>query len=157
MRPGRRLAGFRAFACFLVLAGALAGVHVAEVQAMWQRMSDAELLASSALVVDGEWVGQGRVTVAGQTLDLGSVKVVEVLRGSLEGTVAFIAVPAADRPISSSDLRFRRGDRGLWFFKRSPKGDASSPLIVDHPQRFLADLPENAAAIDGWRQRLKRP
>lgn len=136
-----------------VLAALLAATGLCH--AMWARMTDAELQQHSALVVEGEWLGQGAWPGRADGRQLGAIAVSAALAGKAEpGSLVFVARPPAGRPIADTDLSFRRGDRGLWFLKRAPGGDEA--YLVDHPQRFLRDSPENAAAIRAWRERLKR-
>ena len=141
---------------FFLLACAIA--WAGQVQAMWARMSDAELIQKSQWIVVGEWVGQAplRLGQGGAASDLGVIALTEVLRGPQGPTLAFVAVPGAAQPISSSDLRYRRGDHGVWFLRLRQPGDVSGPYLADHPQRFLRDTPENASVIRTLRDQLKR-
>jgi len=127
-----------------------------QVHAMWARMTDAELIRQSQWIVIGEWIGEAPLkTPEGAVTELGVIAVREVLKGLRGPTVAFVALPPSGQPVSSTDLRFRRGDRGVWFLRSKVSGgEGGSPYLVDHPQRFLRDAPENAAAIGALRQQL---
>ena len=140
--------------CLLALLVLLSG----QVQAMWARMSDAELIEKSQLIVVGEWIGQSplRLGQEGAAMELAVIAVSEVLRGPQSSSVAFVAVPGSEQPVSSSDLRFKRGDSGVWFLRLRRSGEPNGPYVVDHPQRFLPSLPENAQAINALRGQLRR-
>lgn len=127
-------------------------------QAMWAQMTDAELIQSSQWIVVGEWVGQAplRITADGAAGEVAAISVLEVLRGPAAATVAFVAVPGPSQPVSSTDLRFKRGDRGVWFLRSRSPGAEGMPFVVDHPQRFVRDTPANAATIAALRRQLQR-
>lgn len=145
---------FLKWGCVLAFAASLAG----QGHAMWARMSEAELIQKSQWIVVGEWMGQAplRSGQGAATSELGVIVVAEVLRGPQGGLVAFVALPDSGKPVSSSDLRYQRGDRGVWFLRQQQPGDAAGPYLVDHPQRFLRDSADNAAAIAALRQQLLR-
>jgi len=103
---------------------------------MWARMSDAELLERSAIVVQGSLIGQSPIrTTSGEDLLLGVIKVDAVLKGPGTLTVVFLVLPAPGRPISSSDLVYRVGQSGLWFLRQRSE-DETGIYLADHPQRF---------------------
>ncbi len=147
IRPAGRAAGALA-ACLMC---------VVQVQAMWVRMSDADLIRSSQLIVVGEWIGQAPLHAAPDraTALVAVIAVHQVLKGPPATAVAFVTAGSAGRPVSGSDLRFERGDRGIWFLRALDPGDAEGLFAVDHPQRFLRDAPENAEAIAAIRRQLK--
>ena len=125
---------------------------------MWARMSDAELLQKSHWVVVGEWVGQTALRPpASEPLELGVIAVSEVLRGPRDSSVALVALRVPAQPVASDELRFKRGDRGLWFLRLQSPAETGGPYVLDHPQRFVRDTPENAAAIAAWRRQLRGP
>lgn len=136
---------------------ALAAVLPRESLAMWAQMSDAELVQHSDLVVIGEWVGQSSVTLPGEAgpLELGGIAVAEVLKGPAGQTLALVVTTRADTPRSSTDLIYRRGDRGLWLLRRQPGGRAGL-YLADHPQRFVSAA-GGAARIEALRRLLPRP
>jgi len=106
--------------------------------AMWEAWTDAELLRRSDLVVIGEWQGVAALNLPAPTgaLALGAISVAEVLKGARGQTVVLVVQPGAGSLRSSSDLVYRRGDRGLWLLRARPGGDGL--YLVDHPQRFVA-------------------
>jgi hypothetical protein len=103
---------------------------------MWERMSDAQLIERSDLVVTGTLIGHSAVRTSAEDLLLGVVQIDKVYKGAAE-TVALIVLPRPDRPISSSDVRFQIGQSGLWFL-RLRKADERGIYLADHPQRFTA-------------------
>lgn len=115
---------------------------------MWMKMSDAELLLRSDLVVIGTWLGPVSAP------NVGTVAVSEVLKGPAATTQALVMVPAADQPRSSSDLRYREGDMGLWLLRKRP-GREAGLYLADHPQRFVPAATE-AARIETLRELLRR-
>ena len=139
-------------ACVLALS-----VVAGQAYAMWARMTEAELLQKSEWVVVGAWVGQAPAPSSERAAgEIGVIAVSEVLKGRRDASVAFVKLVGSKQPISSSDLRFQRGDRGVWFLRLSAGNEPLGPYVVDHPQRFLRDAPENEAAISALRQQLQR-
>lgn len=125
--------------------------------AMWVGLSDAELRQQSVLIVEGEWLGVAPWPGRPAGAQLGRIAVAKVWQGTpAPGAEVRVLQPPAAAPVSSSDLRFRPGDRGLWFLKAAPEPEAAGIYAVDHPQRFLRDSPGNAAALKAWRERLAR-
>ena len=117
--------------------------------AMWASMSDDELVASSELIVIGEWLGQTAVTLPGATgaQTFGVIAVAEVLKGQRETGFVLVQRPAASALRSSSDLNFERGQKGLWLLRAVP--GAKGLYAFDHPQRFVsaATDPARIAAL----------
>ncbi len=105
---------------------------------MWAQMTDDDLIRSSDLIVVGEWMGQTSASHRGQPAgsDIGALAVTEVLKGKAGTTLALLAVAGAAAPRSSSDITFRRGDRGLWLLRRHSDGPIDL-YAADHPQRFV--------------------
>lgn len=123
---------------------------------MWAQMSDAELLASSDVIVLGEWLGQAEVTLdagAGpQTL--GVIAISEALKGGAAAGFVLVQRPAPGALRSSSDLSFERGQKGLWLLRAKP-GGARAIYLVDHPQRFVSAA-SDAARIAALRASIGR-
>ncbi|HMV21233.1 MAG TPA: hypothetical protein PKL28_14095 [Rhodocyclaceae bacterium] len=114
---------------------------------MFVQMSDDELIRQSELIVVGEWLGQSPLTVDGHRVDLGVVRVSEVLKGPSGTTVVLIPAASVDAPRSSSDLRYKRGDSGIWFLRPHPR--IAGTFSAEHPQRFVSGPP---ARIDALRR-----
>lgn len=124
--------------------------------AMWARMTDSELIQRSDLIVVGEWIGEAQIAIPAQQLklDVGVVAVKEVLKGDKRQTVALVAVPGRERLVSSSDIVYRQGQRGMWFLRLRSAGEAGI-YLADDPQRFLPD-DKAAKEIEAFRKLLKR-
>lgn len=107
---------------------------------MWARLSDDELIASSDLIVQGEWLGETQVALDGaaRTQGVGVIAVSEVIKGKRELGFVLVQRPGAGAPRSSSDLDFERGQRGLWLLRAKP-GGAQGVYLVDTPQRFVSE------------------
>lgn len=116
---------------------------------MFAPMSDEELIRHSDLVIVGEWLGQTSLAIDSTRLELGVIRIGEVLKGSPGAAVALVPCPAPDAPRSSSDLRFKRGDAGVWFLRNHPR--IAGAFVLDHPQRFVVGPP---ARIDALRRQL---
>ena len=119
---------------------------------MWAQMSDADLVASSDLIVIGEWLGQTQVALeAGRGAQgIGVIAVTETLKGSAEPGFALVQRPAAGGLQSSSDIGFERGQQGMWLLRAKP-GGAQAIYLADHPQRFVS-ASKNAARIAALRR-----
>ncbi len=103
---------------------------------MWASLSDEELLQKSDLIGMGEWQGETDLLLADKSSHrVGVISVSEVLKGAAATTVVLVSVPAPKALRSSSDLVYRRGDRGLWLLRSRP--DNTSLHLADHPQRFV--------------------
>lgn len=124
--------------------------------AMYVQMSDEELIRQSDLVVIGELIGQTplQTGATGERLELGVIRVSETLKGPPGQTVALLLLPAPDAPRASSDLAYKRGDRGLWLL-RQRSSSTTGLYLADHPQRFVAE--SSAARIATLRRQLGRP
>lgn len=121
-----------------VVIGAALLLQSAVAIAMWEKLTDAELVARSELIVRGELIGTTRFSpAAGQpALWLGVIRVDEMLKSSAGANVVLLSLPSPERPVSSSDTTYRKGQQGLWFLRpRPPEG--SGVYLADHPQRFV--------------------
>ncbi len=123
---------------------------------MWVKMSDAELLLHSDLIVMGTWQGPATPSAGGAAAmpNAGVVAVSEVLKGPGATTRVLVALPALDAPRSSSDLHYRVGDTGLWLLRKRP-GEQADVYLADHPQRFVPAATD-AARIKSLRELLSR-
>jgi hypothetical protein len=133
-----------------LLAALLPGVGLA----MFAEMSDAELLQGSVLVVMGTWIGEDTVTLSGgeRSAQIGVVAITEVLKGAPGQTVALVAVPHPTGPRTGSDIRYRKGEQGLWLL-RPHRGSTGGLYLADSPQRFVP-MPAGAARIQTLRKAL---
>ena len=107
---------------------------------MWARLSDEELIASSDLIVMGEWLGETQIALEGaaSTQGVGVIAVSEVIKGKREPGFVLVQRRGAGALRSSSDLSFERGQRGLWLLRAKP-GGAQGIYLADNPQRFVSE------------------
>ena len=109
--------------------------------AMWEKLSDADLVAKSEVIVRGEVVGLTRLEAPGQgPLALAGVKVQETFKGP-ERSLVLVVEPLPEGPISSSDISHAVGTNGLWFLRARPVGPGGV-FLADHPQRFVSEKQE---------------
>ncbi len=122
--------------------------------AMWAQWSDDELIQRSDLIVVGTWIGQTGVSLSTGPVDAGAISVSEVLKGLPAQSLALVVMPSAKAPQSSSDIRYRNGDHGLWLLRVRP-GPETGFYLADHPQRFVP-ASTGAARIETLRRALRR-
>ncbi|WP_300336081.1 hypothetical protein [Accumulibacter sp.] len=144
----RSLAWARPIICCLLLVVCL------DVVAMWARMSESELLERSDVVVSGTLIGQSQVRAAGEDMVLAVIKIDTVYKGAAGQSVAFLVLPAADRPLSSSDLHYQVGQSGLWFLRQRSAAERGL-FLADHPQRFTPSATASVQ-IEALRKMLPR-
>ena len=123
---------------------------------MWLKMSDAEVLQRSDLIVLGTWQGPvtAPATAGAAAHRVGAVSVSEVLKGPAATTRALVVIAAVDAPRSSSELSYCMGEHGLWLLRKQPGGPADH-YLADHPQRFVPSATESAR-IKALRELLRR-
>jgi hypothetical protein len=112
----------------------------ATANAMWMAFSDAELIAKSDLIVMGEIAKTRLIKLSdGQpSLNAAVLNIGEVLKGRENPVEALLIIPSADTPISSTDITYRPGQKGLWFLRERPEPNGGQPLyLADHPQRLI--------------------
>lgn len=115
---------------------------------MWEKLSDADLVAKSELIVRGDLVGTTRLEVPGQgPLTVAGVRIRGQYKGAAQ-TLVLVLQPSPERPVSSSDIRHPASSDGLWFLRPRPGGPAGV-FMADHPQRFVSekDDPKRFAAL----------
>lgn len=100
---------------------------------MWAALDDETLVASSDLIVIGEWQAPNPASAA-ENLQ-GRIVVSAVLKGRQGLTAIPVAHSAGKGLRSSNDLVFRTGDQGLWLLRRAP--GQTDAYLIDHPQRFV--------------------
>jgi hypothetical protein len=102
-------------------------------------MDDCELIKSSALIIQGEFLGTTKLISSEQTTDInpGVIQISATFKGqSID--VVLIKQPSVFRPISSGDTFFKKGQVGIWFL--SIKNNSSYGLyLANHPQRFWTE------------------
>jgi hypothetical protein len=103
------------------------------------RLSDAELVERSEVVVVAELIGHTQLTTSpNRTVTYGVLQVREVLKGtaSPSRTMLLIEQPTPGGLVSSSDITYRVGQSGIWFLRVRTPGEVG-PYLADNPQRFV--------------------
>ena len=122
--------------------------------ALWARMTEAELVQQSELVVVGEWSGDAPRPLPGAPARaVGRIAVTEVWKGPPGLKTVQVVVPAPDAPQASDAITYGRGDRGLWLLRPWPGG--AGLYAADHPQRFVREG-RDAALVKTLRELLGR-
>ena len=118
---------------------------------MFAKMSDADLIARSDVIVEAELIGQTRVTLSPSEapLTLGVLRIDEAFKGVRDESLLLLVLASPDRLRSSSDISYQKGQSGLWFLRARAPG----LYLADHPQRFLAAT--NATALEAMKKTLK--
>ncbi len=106
------------------------------VNAMWARLSDAQLVETSSMIVVATFAKTSTVSSGGRTQTVGVIEIDTVLKGDLGTMTIWLNVPQPETPISSSDIIYRIGQKGLWFL-RSLEPKSAAIFAADHPQRFV--------------------
>lgn len=110
------------------------GLAASDGSAMWAKMSTEELVSRSDLIVVGE-LGSLMKKDSG-SVDVGTIKVEEVILGRNDLTEVFLVVPGSERTLkSSTDLVYTEGQRGVWFLRHLP-ALGEEYYVADHPQRL---------------------
>ena len=126
------------FRNLLVVLATSLSLFLTEAQAMYARMSDAQLIAASDLIVLGTLTGFAKKPGAdgdGQRV-VGILNVSKTLKGGKGAATIWLAVPQPGGLQSSSDVAFSPGQKGLWFLRRLA-GSGHLVYAADHPQRFV--------------------
>ncbi len=106
--------------------------------AMFVRLSEAELMAQSDVIIVGELIGhtEAAMTPGQPPAYLGVLRVEEVLKGAPGVDTLLLALPRPHRFARSTDLHYQPGQRGLWYLRvRDPRQQGI--YAADHPQRFV--------------------
>jgi hypothetical protein len=124
-------------------------------EAMWEQLSRDQLIAASDLIGVGEVIGEAEITLSPgqQPVRLAILRIDEVLKGTKAESTVLLALPLPSAPRSSTDLLFRRGNRGLWFLRAGPPG-TTGLYVADHPQRFI-ETDRATEELKLLRERLK--
>jgi len=135
--------------------GVLVASFPTRLNAMFAALSDRELIDTSALIVQAEFLGQTDVQFgpSGGSMSVGVLMVQEALKGGLQGKIVLLALPSSAKPVSSSDLLYRPGQTGLWFL-RLPSDVPKGLYLADHPQRFISSA-SGHAKIDSFKLLLR--
>lgn len=109
------------------------------VHAMWAKMTDAELVESSRLIVMATYKGRAdaNLKVDGGISHLGALEVSNTLKGD-QREVIYLQLPRSDGILrKSDDMVFHPGQKGLWFLREIDHEQGI--YIVDNPQRFVPE------------------
>ncbi len=123
--------------------------------AMWVALTDTELIQQSDIIVIGELIGQTQVMLMAcqERLSLGVLQVKEVLKGDKAQTLLLLELPSPEVPRASTDISYKKGQKGLWFLRVRNPGEIGI-YLADHPQRFLA-IEQMADQIEVFQKKLK--
>lgn len=84
-------------------------------------------------------IGQTQVTINQLKYVIGVLKVEGVLKGDKNQAVILLALPPTKVPHISTDILYRKGQKGLWYLReRKAKGETGM-YLADHPQRFVSE------------------
>ena len=122
--------------------------------AMWARLSDIQLIETSSVIVVGTFAKTATVPSDGRTQTVGVIEIDTVLKGDFEAKTIWLNVPQSGTPISSSDIFYRIGQKGLWFL-RSLEPKSAAIFAADHPQRFVP-FANAGPRIEDVRKLIKR-
>jgi len=137
----------RRFRAVLKAAALVLAVQPIPASAMFAKMSEEELVASSAVIVVGT-LGAAR---RANGYALAPIEVQQVLAGEpSEGARPMLRIPHPDAPASSSDIVHQPGQTGLWYLRHAA-GEAGH-YLADHPQRFVP-MPQAREAIERLKSR----
>lgn len=107
-------------------------------QALWARLSESELIDSSGLIVVGTLTEITSETNPsdGRARTYGVIEIDKVLKGDLATKTARLDLPRPGALISSSDITYEAGQKGLWYL-RLLEPQSAAVYAADHPQRFV--------------------
>ena len=107
-------------------------------QALWARLSESELIDTSGLIVVGTLTEITSETNPsdGQARSFGVIEIDRVLKGDPATKTARLNRPRPGAFISSSDIIYKVGQKGLWYL-RLLEPQSAAVYAADHPQRFV--------------------
>lgn len=137
-------ANFRFVRCFVLVLVSLFLVLTGtdSAQAMWVRMTDADLVESSQLIVVATYTGRAEVSLGedGKVIYRGMLDVDDTLKGDSQDVVYIKLSLPEGIPHKSDDIYFLAGQKGLWFLRKDSQH--TGIYLIDNPQRFI---PERAS------------
>jgi len=108
-----------------------------QVQAMWQKMTDQQLIDHSVLIVSATLLAKPLLQLD-SPLSLGVLIINSVYQGDASEKAILIKLPYAAPPekglttVNSHHLNYSINQTGIWFLRRDNQGF----YYADHPQRF---------------------
>jgi hypothetical protein len=108
-------------------------------QAMWVRMTDADLVESSQLIVVATYTGRAEVTLEedGKVIYRGVLDVDDTLKGDRQDVVYIMLSLPEGMPHKSDDVYFLAGQKGLWFLRKDSQH--TGIYQIDNPQHFIPE------------------
>jgi hypothetical protein len=106
--------------------------------ASWVKLSPKELVEQTQVAVIGEFLGTTRIATSmkGKSLVVGIIKVKDDLGISVQYDFLLIAIRYVSAPLISTNIDFKKGQKGLWLLKQhSP--DNALLYSASHPQQFV--------------------
>ena len=126
--PGRRLTLLSALGLIMIASPAMAD---------YAPMPQADLIERSTLIVTATFVGSQamRPMTDGAPIQVGVLRVMEVLKGDITTRIALLRVPRSGPGAlrASDDIVFQPDQTGLWYLRSLPDG----LYAADHPARFV--------------------
>jgi hypothetical protein len=123
--------------------------------AMWSGLTDAELGEQSDVIVLATLARIEQQAMSGsRALEIGVLDIHEVLKGPANLREVRLAQPAANSPRSSADIRYKVGQKGLWFLRPYPHAADPALYGADHPQRFIPEE-EAVSRLPYFRELIK--
>jgi hypothetical protein len=125
------------------------------VDASWAKLTDAQLIKQSDIIVIGELIGQTDVKMApvSAEMTLGVLQVEEVLKGEQSQNVILLELPYSRGLRNDAEVFYKKGQKGLWFLRlRAPR--EAGIYLADHPQRFLSV--KQVSQIETFRKLLQK-
>ena len=123
-------------------------LFITSADAMWVELPEKELLDSSQLIVSATL--QDNMTLTAQNSSLGVLRIIRVYHGLANSEQVYIKLPSRGFPISSSDLVYTAGQKGIWFLQETELD--SGIFYLDHPQR-LWSIEREAILLDLLKRR----
>ena len=106
--------------------------------AMWARMTDAELIKQSNLIVKATYIGSTTISVDKKKLHLGVLHIEDTLKGNQQGVV-FIRLGSTTKgfPKKSDEISFKLNQKGMWFLEKNIEQEGV--YIINRPDRFIPE------------------
>ena len=107
---------------------------------MWVKMIDCELIDKSVIIVQAEFLGTESMKLSSGALPVsyGILNVNRVFKGDKHILLVQVQQPNPLKPISSSDIHFTKGQKGIWFLS-AEKALVKGVYYANDPQRFWVE------------------
>jgi len=106
--------------------------------AMWARMTDAELIKQSNIIIKATYIGSSTIRVNNKELHLGVLHIEETLKGNQQGVV-FIRLGSTAKgfPKRSDEISFKLNQKGMWFLEKNIEQEGV--YIINRLDRFIPE------------------